>query len=257
MSVTLGLGPILTVLFSPVNPDGYVANVQNNRALNVQAQSGTRYTRSQPTGLHENGWIAIEHVDLNAEYRIHVPVLDNVPYKIRRDCERIYAATWRNLAGEYESSERDELKIIRGWHLFCLVSRLLLHRLRRGSSEGTRELRQRVQAFDEGRWDVLLESARACGGRKPVSNSEPSDEELARKIEFLAQRGELSHAARLFRSSEPYNQDGGWYYTQEHAICGAYLAGSRCNGPMGDTRNIVHHSGFSLRKSGSISQIII
>lgn len=46
---------------------------------------------------------------------------------------------------------------------------MLLHRLRRGGAAGTRELQQRIRAFDGGRWDVLLEASRATVSRRRFS----------------------------------------------------------------------------------------
>ena len=38
---------------------------------------------------------------------------------------------------------------------------MLLHGLRRGGKDGDKELKRRLVPFDQGRWDVLLDSARS------------------------------------------------------------------------------------------------
>ena len=95
------------------------------------------------------------------EYRLRVPTMDNVPFIIHADDARIQTASLCALRTAYDLGE--SASIIRGWKLFCLLSRMLLHKLRRGGKAGTKELRRRIDLFDNGHWDVLLNSARECG----------------------------------------------------------------------------------------------
>lgn len=82
---------------------------------------------------------------------------------------------------------------------------MLLHRLRRGGRQGDQELRKRINLFNEGRWDLLLQvSHDTIPRRRQRYRIVPDSEEdwvlrIAR-AEQLAARGELSHASRIIRS---------------------------------------------------------
>ena len=136
------------------------------------------------------------------EYRLRVPTMDNVPFTIRADYARIQAASLCTLRTAYDLGEG--ASIIRGWKLFCLLSRMLLHKLRRGGKTGTKELRRRIDLFDNGHWDVLLNSAKECGvGGQPRKQQTGAGASAAQqeRARLLIQRGELSHAARALRGT--------------------------------------------------------
>ena len=75
---------------------------------------------------------------------------------------------------------------------------MLLHRLRRGGTQGTKELQTRIQMFDRGDWHLLLDSARATvAPHRRIIDPDNEWEQRLRKAELLVARGELSNAARL------------------------------------------------------------
>ena len=78
-----------------------------------------------------------------------------------------------------------------------------MHKAQRGGTGGARELRRRIRLFDEGSWDVLLDSSRRTAvGRRPARQLQEAAELEARvrAATALVEVGELSHAARVLRS---------------------------------------------------------
>jgi len=154
-----------------------------------------------------NGWHHLDAVDLCTDMRLPINTLEEVPLAIRSHFKRIQSAVWRNLVNSYRLAEdRNDNTRIRAWKLFTLLSRMLLFRLKRGGAKGTDELQQRIRLFDEGKWDVLLQQALdTLPRRKRRETLVPdSDEDWAARLtkaKLLAQRGELSNAARLIRSN--------------------------------------------------------
>ncbi len=149
-----------------------------------------------------DGWRHLEALDLNEEFKINISTLEDVPTAIRKDFERIQQAVIVNLANAYANTEEGDHPLrVRGWKLFCLLSRMLLHRLRRGGSQGTRELRERISKFDSGQWDELLNAARERVRQSARSFTEDPPESVFRRVQHLVARSELSHAARLLRSN--------------------------------------------------------
>ena len=90
-------------------------------------------------------------VDLTAEFKLPIFPLQNVPNAIRSDFKRIQGYVFNHLVHVYQE-EGNESDKIQAWKLFCLLSRLLLHRLQRGGRSGNNELKQRISKFDRGEW---------------------------------------------------------------------------------------------------------
>ena len=79
--------------------------------------------------------------------------MEQVPFSIRDEYASIQKSVFHNLVLAYNNTDLNDHPLrVRGWKLFCLLSRMLLHRLRRGGSAGSKELRKRIDAFREGRW---------------------------------------------------------------------------------------------------------
>ena len=86
----------------------------------------------------------------------------------------------------------DERGQERGWKLFFLVSRMLLHRLPNQSQIPKETLEQRVDMFDAGQWLDLLQVAMPPRSRQPPRQT--SDEGRALRAEKLVCSAELSAA---------------------------------------------------------------
>ena len=163
--------------------------------------------------LNDEIWNQLDAVDLRDEFKIPVTTLQDIPHCIYRDVLRIRTIVNRALVSSYSSTNRTHIQQIRAWKLFCLMSRLLLHKMKRGGSAGSRELRNRIDKFDRGQWTELLVASRnTVQIRRPRSDiSDPAAQHTAR-IENalrLIKQGELSHASRILRSEgvAPGNED--------------------------------------------------
>lgn len=159
-----------------------------------------QYTRTRAL---PNGWKHIQSLDLAQEFTIHVATLRNVPQCIRDHYGRIQTQILENICSSYERNLDDQLEL--AWKLFLLLPRLLLYPSQRGGTAGTRNLKARIQLFDEGRWDLLLERAHSTvRGHIDAPHIRSDEEEAASRLsraDYLISIGELSHAARELRSS--------------------------------------------------------
>ena len=146
----------------------------------------------------------MQNVDLQQDVNAHVPTLKAVPQCIRSQWLRILTQVLLEAeaaSAHWDAHPDDRNQCNEAWKLFVLLPRLLLHHTSHGGDAGQRELTQRVVWFDTGQWDKLYASAeksRAKTGRRP-RQQESSDHKL-RAASDLAQKGELSHAARLLSS---------------------------------------------------------
>ena len=153
-----------------------------------------------------DGWHHLAGIALDAEVRMRVQTLRAVPSPIRSAYARIQTQVLAHLMRAYQRhQQRDAPERVAGWTLFMLLPRLLLHRVGRGGKNGARELRHRVSLFDAGRWDILLDASRATSA-VPSRHAAPRPPEAERETKLraasaLAERGELSHAARLLKSN--------------------------------------------------------
>ena len=105
-----------------------------------------------------------------------------------------------------ENVARDAPERVRAWGLFCMLSRMLLHRMRKGGSASDDELQRRVRLLDEGRWDILVDASCATvprGKRRQALEPDSAEDWAQRllKAKTLVAKGELSNAARLIRSN--------------------------------------------------------
>ena len=152
-----------------------------------------------------DGWQHLQDVNLSTELRQRVFTLRTVPLTIRGDYARIQTQVLAHLRNAcYDEGQTNLVERVQAWTLFLLLPRLLLHRTARGGAGGARELRRRVRLFDEGQWNVLLEECRreARGARTAQRRSnEEAEEARLNAATALAERGELSHAARVLRST--------------------------------------------------------
>ena len=124
---------------------------------------------------------------------------------MRGDYARIQSQVLHHLCRVYEEHRQQEApEKVAAWRLLLLLPRLLLHRTTRGGEAGARDLRRRVHLFDEGQWRQLLEQARATGRGGRVTQPRSAEELRAAQLRAataLVEEGELSHGARVLRSS--------------------------------------------------------
>ena len=95
----------------------------------------------------------LDVVELRLMFDRRAPVMKNVPHFL--------CGVFRNcltLAME-EACQRDPVRCERGWKLFMLMPRMLLHRPPRGGSIPRHKLQERFDAFGRGQWAMLLRQA--------------------------------------------------------------------------------------------------
>ena len=111
-------------------------------------------------------------------------------------------ATWGNY-------RQDEARQERGWKLFVLLPRMLLHRDPGGGLISKTKLRARFEAFSRGEWSQLLRASAQCdekaavGRRRRRRRTSGDDvEQRAMRAEMLIQLGELSSARQALEGCE-------------------------------------------------------
>jgi len=148
---------------------------------------------------HRYAWFGT--IDLNAQLRTHVPTLRDVPKCIRGPFVRILSSSINALADEYRRRAPRPERIEALWNAVVLIPRLLLHPVGKWGREGQEILEQRITAFDEGRYQLLLE---ACLGHARVRQHAPQDTPTDRALKQasdLVERGQLSKAALMLVSN--------------------------------------------------------
>ena len=65
--------------------------------------------------------------------------------------------------------QEDELSQERGWKLFVMLPRMLLHRPPRGGNIAREKLISRFELFTRGEWSSLLEASQTCDERAVVA----------------------------------------------------------------------------------------
>ena len=95
----------------------------------------------------------------------------------------------------------------RGWKLFLLLPRMLLHRGPRGGGIPRPKLLERFEMFVRGQWDNLLEASRVCGDKAAVARRRRTrrGDDINRRVdraEALVHLGELSSARQALEGAE-------------------------------------------------------
>ena len=138
------------------------------------------------------------------ELKTRVRTLRQVPRVIRGEYSRIQTQVLAAIVRAQEGTA-NACGVEEAWSLFVLLPRLLLHPVGRGGKEGARDLRRRVTLFDAGEWARLLDMCRDNAERRQSARRPLGSQEIqqarARAAEALIGQGELSHAARVLRSS--------------------------------------------------------
>ena len=129
-----------------------------------------------------------------------------VPSSIRGAYAQIQTQVLAHLVRAYDRyPQHDTPDRVAAWTLFMLLPKLLLYKAGRGGKYGARELQRRVTFFDVGQWDVLLDTSRATRATSSRQTAprfpEAAREAKPRAASARAERGELSHAARMLKST--------------------------------------------------------
>ena len=147
-----------------------------------------------PTGLS-----CLDAVDLCATLRIRTPTFQSVPRRLLPT----YKHALRMALDAINSPTSNPVDTERGWKLFLLASRLLLHRPTHQTLATPEELDRRAALFRTGEWLQLLhESSPAPRRTHPTpSPNSPTDSARAQRAMTLVQQGELSAASAALTAS--------------------------------------------------------
>ena len=151
-------------------------------------------------------WLA--GVDLEGVFSQRPSLMMSVPGFMRG----AYRSAMRVALTEIDQgrSDGDSSRSSRGWKLFLLLPRLLLHKLPRGGQVPKKQLQRRFESFTDGDWAHLLATSIDCASRAAQSSSRRSRrrdpdnlEARAARAEALTQMGELSRWRELLWHQGP------------------------------------------------------
>ncbi|CAE7607217.1 unnamed protein product [Symbiodinium sp. CCMP2592] len=146
------------------------------------------------------GLLSLDAVSLQGQCQTRVLTLQAAPSRTRGTLRAAMRYGLRCIVNP-ETPEHE----VRGWKLFCLAPRMLLHRSPGQSSVPAAELDRRCELFRAGDWADLLEQAAGCVAGAPSSQqgrSPPSDGARAHRAPALVHLDELSAASRAL-TAEP------------------------------------------------------
>ena len=144
------------------------------------------------------GLQTLDAVDLAATLRKRVLTLQSVPVQVRSTLRTAFRAGLQLVADETSAEST-----LRGWKLFYLAARMLLHRAPAEARIPTAELERRCELFRRGEWPCLLAAAEAALRTPEADSLRASRTEVearAARATALVHLGELSAAARALVS---------------------------------------------------------
>ena len=133
-------------------------------------------------------------------------IMKSVPRFLRGNCPIVMRTALEEIcAGE---RSREEARAERGWKLFILLPRMLLHRQPRGGPIPRAMLISRFESFVRGAWGSLIQASRACNTQAAVVRQHRSRrvgdnlEHRAARAEVLVHMEELSSARQALEGAE-------------------------------------------------------
>ena len=152
------------------------------------------------------GFRVLEGVSLVEIFHRRACVMRSVPIIVRgayRMAMRI--ALQEVVTGRVQNSEA---RVSRGWKLFTLLPRLLLHRPPRGGLVPKRQLEERFRLFQQGEWGELLArsssvdaQAHQLSSRRRRRQQQDNEERRCDRARSLVHMGELSAARRALEAA--------------------------------------------------------
>ena len=144
-------------------------------------------------------------MDLVNVFEVRPLVMKTVPFFLRGTFKTALKASLQEIRrGQHEHDDTTE---IRGWKLFFLLPRILLHRPPRGGLVPKAQLQERVDKFLQGQWVALLETSlelsiqgAAASCRRRRGQKDTIERRAARAFE-LCQLGELSSARQALEGA--------------------------------------------------------
>ena len=147
---------------------------------------------------------SLDVVNLTEEFDQRASVLKTVPHFLRG----LYRIAMRVLQ-EIEEGNRgmEPVREERGWKLFLLLPRMMLHRPPRGGLIPRSKLIHRFELFVSGRWTELLVASEACCQQAAISRRRQSrrvEDDITRRLDradSLVHMGELSSARQALEGA--------------------------------------------------------
>ena len=140
-------------------------------------------------------WLA--GVDLVAVFSQRPCLMKSVPGFMKG----AYRSTMRVALTEIDQgrSDGDASRSSRGWKLFLLLPRILLHKLPRSGLVPKKQLHRKFESFSEGDWASLLAASIDCASRAAQASSRRTRRRDPDNLEARAARAEaLTHMGELF-----------------------------------------------------------
>ena len=145
---------------------------------------------------------SMDQVDVVAIFRQRAAVMKSVP--------RFLHGPFRNAlkVAMEEASSSDPTRQERGWKVFLLLPRILMHRPPGGGHISRDKLIARFEIFRRGEWRSLLEASAQCDARAAQARCRrrrrqvDNVEQRAIRAETLIHLGELSHARQVLEGAE-------------------------------------------------------
>ena len=146
---------------------------------------------------------SLDEVDLRTLFSQRASLMKNIP----RFLVGPYKNAVRVALAEVGRSAGNQVLLERGWKLFLLLPRMLLHRRPRGGLIAKSKLVERFEKFNRGEWVQLIRASVECDEQAVVSRRRKRRggndlEHRATRAFNLIQVGELSSARQALEGAE-------------------------------------------------------
>ena len=176
---------------------------QTIRPRDTESVPGVRVRRSPGSGVEpevrfqrENNFqaafLSLDDINIKEMFETRAQVMRTVPFFMRGALRGGFRVAIDEVVAGRESGDRNREE--RGWKLFFLVPRMLLHRPRRGGLIPRKKLQERVDKFSRGSWVELARDGWAaaepkqlqCTGTEEVTEMQTTEQHGQRSWQWLA-----------------------------------------------------------------------
>ena len=153
-----------------------------------------------PRGRQEI-FTSLDVVELKSVFSRRAHLLRTIPFILKGAFRSALRTALDEVIAGHDQGNQS--RMTRGWKLFMLLPRLLLHRPARGGMVPRKKLEERVSCFQEGMWLRLLEESQSSqSSSRRRRNQVDSLEKRASRALSLVQIGELSAARVALEGAE-------------------------------------------------------
>ena len=152
---------------------------------------------------------AMDQVNVVGIFHHRAAVMKTVPRFLQGPFRNVMKVVLEEVMASDDPTRKE-----RGWKVFLMLPRMLLHRPPGGGHVSRNKLSSRFEAFNRGEWTSLIEASIACDAQAAQSRCRQRRraadvvEQRAIRAETLVQVGELSHARQVLEGADlaPGNQ---------------------------------------------------